>query len=237
MKKLCIIMYGLALGMSNQLHACLTVHAVFQSGAYVSSPGVAQHVGISGLIGDEFSVTSGNDVNALVGLSYFLDGQHWAKTQLSYGISAYYLPQTSASGTITQEDLFTNLSYEYSVAHFPLYAAARSLTQLSDSRLSLIMDAGVGPNFMRTRGFSERSLDGGITIPDMAFSGHISTTLSATASIGLQLDNLFGKMPLACAYRFFYLGEGELSKKNNQLLDNLRTGTVYANAVTCSIQM
>lgn len=211
-------------------------HFVFQAGGYWSSQGTAQHIDIADLIGDEFTVSQHNDSNGLVGLGYFIDGQQLDRVQLSYGVDFFYLPKTSVSGTVVQENLFTNLSYGYQVTHYPVYASARAKTDLPINHLALTVDAGIGPNFMRTGGFAEHSLDGGITLPDNAFSGHTTTTLSATAGIGLQLAQVFGEMPLECGYRFFYLGRGRLSKETEQIVNDLHTGSAYANAVVCSVR-
>jgi hypothetical protein len=212
-------------------------HLMLQAGGYWSTQGKTQHINIDGLIGDQFTADHRNGSNGLVGLGYYLDGQNLDQIQFSYGINFFYLPQTSISGTVIQEDLFSNLSYRYRVKHYPLYASAKATTSLPVSNLSLTLDAGIGPNFMRTSEFVERSLDGGITLPDNAFSGHTSTTFSATAGIGLQLAQVLGGMPLECGYRFFYLGQGKLARNTNQLLNTLHTGTAYANAVLCSVRI
>lgn len=212
-------------------------HLVVQAGGYWSHQGKAQHIDIDGAIGDEFTLSKRNGSNGLVGLGYFIDGHQLERVQFSYGVNFFYLPKASVSGTVVQEDLFTNLSYGYHLSHYPVYAAAKAKTKLPVSNLSLTVDAGIGPNFMRTGGFAEHSLDGGITIPDNAFSGHTSTTFSATAGVGLQLANVFGAIPLECGYRFFYLGQGRLSKNTNQIINNLHTGTAYANAVLCSVRI
>lgn len=212
-------------------------HIVFQAGGYWSHQGKAQHIDIDGLLGDKFTLAKRDGSNGLVGLGYFINGQNLERVQLSYGVNFFYLPKTSVSGTVVQEDLFTNLSYGYHLSHYPVYAAAKAKTSLPAPNLSLTVDAGIGPDFMRTGGFTEHSLDGGATIPDNAFSGHTSTTFSATAGIGLQLAKVFGEMPLECGYRFFYLGRGRLSKNTGQIVNNLHTGSAYANAVLCAVRI
>ena len=208
---------------------------VLQAGGYWSIQGKTQHINIDGIIGDQFTADNRRGSNGLIGVGYYLDGQTLNRFQLSYGIDFFYLPQTAVSGTVYQEDLFSNLSYSYRVRHFPLYASAKATTSLPVSDLSLTIDAGIGPNFMRTGQFVEDSLDGGITLPDYAFSGHSSTTFSATAGIGLA--KVLGGIPLECGYRFFYLGQGRLAKNTDQLLNTLQTGTSYANAVLCSVRI
>lgn len=87
---------------------------------------------------------------------------------------------------------------------------------------------------MRADGFQEHSLDG-ITIPDNIFSSHTSTVFSATVGFGVKMKHVFGPAPLECGYRFFYLGQGNLEPSSNQVLNALNTGSVYANALICSI--
>ena len=55
------------------------------------------------------------------------------------------------------------------------------------------------------------------------------------AGIGLRLNNIFDKAPLECGYRFFYLGQGQLKMNDNQLLNTVKTGNTYANAIICSV--
>lgn len=212
-------------------------HLVVQGGGFWSHQGKSQHVNIEGLIGDQFTVKRHNDSNGMFGLGYFFDGRNVERFDLNYGLNFFYFPKTKVSGVVEQENLFTNLSYAYKISHYPVYVAAQAKTKLFTSNLFLTLDAGIGPNFMSTSKFKEHSLDGGITLPDNAFSGHTTTTFSATVGAGLQLGQVLGNMPLECGYRFFYLGQGRLSKSTNQLINTLHTGSVYANAVLCSIRI
>jgi hypothetical protein len=170
-----------------------------------------------------------------VGLGYFLDAQEKESFKMSYGINAFYLAKATVKGSVIQENLFENLSYHYNVTHYPVYVVAKSTIQTKLQKYAFTVDAGIGPNFIKTSGFKENSLDGGITIPDNAFSGHTSATFSATAGAGVKLNQFFGEAPLECGYRFFYLGKGNFNKDTNQLLNTLSTGSNYANALICSI--
>lgn len=76
-----------------------------------------------------------------------------------------------------------------------------------------------------------------MTLPDQIFKGHTTAVLSATAGVAIQLENVFGKIPVECGYQFFYLGDGQLSKKSNQVLSTLATGPTYANAVLCTVRI
>lgn len=210
-------------------------HAEVQLGGYWGIQGSAQHVKIEDLIGDEFTVSNKNSGNGLVGFGYFLDGQNKTNFKISYGVNFFYLPKTGVSGTVIQEDRYTNLAYGYNVTHYPVYALAKTNIDLNSSRYGLVVDAGIGPNFMNIGGFQERSLDGGHTNPDHIFSGRTTTTFSATAEIGMKLNHVFGQAPLECGYRFFYLGQGNFSVLTNQVITTLNTGAAYANAIMCSI--
>jgi hypothetical protein len=209
-------------------------HPIIQLGGFVSSEGKAQNINIQDLIGDHFSVRHSSGSNGLIGLGYYLDGQENDKFKMSYGINTFYLAKTTVSGDITQEQLFTNLSYRYNLTHVPVYAMAKSTINLKSDRYALTIDAGLGPNFISANHYQDRSLDG-VTLPDNAFSGKTTTTLSATLGVGLKANHVFGKLPLECGYRFFYLGQGKLHKQSDQLLNSLSTGSNTANAVLCSV--
>lgn len=206
-------------------------------GAFNASQGKAQHININTLIGNDYTISKSHDANALLGLGYFADWRQGRRFEWSYGLNAFYLPETDVKGTIVQEGFFTNLSYQYDLSHIPVYLAAKAKTGLPSKSLSLIFDAGIGPNIMKSGGYSERSLDGGMTIPDNAFRGYTSTALSITAGVGVEFAHALGQLPLECGYRFFYLGEGQLKTNNEQVLNNLKTGSVYANALLCSVRV
>lgn len=210
---------------------------VLQLGGYTVTQGKSQHIDIEGLIGDDFSVKKSSDQNFLIGIGYYFNWFDAPKWNLKYGINAFYLAPTKVKGHVTQEDLFTNLSYHYSRTNYPIYIAAKALFpcfMCSD----IAIDLGIGPNIVNTRGFKERSLDGGITIPDAhLFSGKTVVSFSATAGLGWRMKNIFGNRSLEIDYRFFYLGKGELKKGNNQVKNTLHTGNSYANALFFSISI
>lgn len=209
-------------------------HAVIQLGGFWSNQGQRQHINIRDLIGDEFTVTSHNDSNGLVGIGYFLDGQDQSFYKMSYGVNTFYLAKTDVTGNVIQENLFTNLSYQYNLSHYPVYFIAKSTIKTKFSQYALTIDTGIGPNFIKADGFHEHSLDG-ITIPDNIFSGHTSTTFSATAGFGVKINQFIGSAPLEIGYRFFYLGHANFNRSNTQVLNILKTGSNYANAIICSM--
>jgi len=208
---------------------------VLQLGWFTATQGKSQHVNIEGLIGDDFSVNKSSDQNLLVGVGYYFKGFDVLQTSISYGINAFYLAPTKVKGNVTQENLFTNLSYDYSVIHYPIYFAAKGLIHFW-CHSDLTVDLGIGPNIVSTAGFKEHSLDGGITIPDPhLFRGKNVASFSAMAGLGWRMSDLLERLSLEINYRFFYLGSGELKKNSNQLRNTLRTGQCYANALFLSI--
>ncbi len=206
-----------------------------QVGGFVAHQGTAQDINIEGLVGDHFSVSNHNPSNALVGAGYYVDGQETDRFNLSYGINAFYLPKTTVSGLVTQEKQVTNLSYQYSITHYPIYFGAKALIKNKKSdRYTVTLDAGLGPNITSTSSVTETSLDG-FTIPDKTYSGRTTATFSAMAGLGIQMNNAFGQTPLECGYRFFYLGQGAFNSLSNQLLNGFNTGHNYANALVCTL--
>ena len=202
-----------------------------------TSQGNSQQINLKGnLIGDYFTVTDKNDQNVVVGLAYFHELANPHHIQYSYGVNAFYLAKTTVSGTVLQEQLFTNLAFKYSVTHIPIYAMAKAEVALNNP-FALVVDIGIGPNIMQTTDFRERALDGGITIPDYIFSDKTKAVFSATTGVGLKFNNVLRTHPLSCGYRLFYLGRGRLAAVNSQVGNPLKTGNSYANALICSVTL
>ena len=210
---------------------------LLQFGGYRSSQGTSQFIGINGSIGNEYTVTQHHDDGVLLGLGYYLKGHETNLFSLSYGLDAYYLLMTSVKGNVIQERLFENLSYQYKVDSIPVYAAAKALLKTCSDNKIITLDFGIGPNFITTSHYSENSLDGGVTLPDNAFTGSTRVALSAMAGIGIRFNHVFNQIPLECGYRFFYLGRGQFNNSTNQLLNHFKTGPVYANAILCSVSI
>ena len=145
---------------------------------------------------------------------------------------------TPVSGNIIQEDSFTNLTYHYNIQHIPIYLAVKAIVKNKNEKYrekyNVIFNAGLGPNFMRTSHYRETPIVDYI-FPDNGFSAKNNVAFTAMAGIGLRIHQVFGKAPLECGYRFFYLGQGQLNIQNNQLLNTIKTGNTYANAILCGI--
>lgn len=210
-----------------------------QFGAFSSSQGKAQNVNILDRIGNYYS-TNDDQWSGLFGLGYYVDGYARDRLQLSYGVNAFYLGQTSVSGTILSEGFATNYSYSYHIQTIPVYAAVKALLKTNSQTFNKVtFDVGMGPDFMYTSGYHEQSLGAGSIADSSLFKSHHNTTFTATVGVGLQLGNLFGSIPtpFECGYRFFYLGQGQLSANSDQLLNTIKTGDVYANAIICSVTL
>ncbi|MDX2347162.1 MAG: hypothetical protein QNK11_09860 [Legionella sp.] len=210
-------------------------YLTLQLGGYFGTQGKSQHITMQEIIGDTFNIKKSTQFNGTVGLGYFFVDPTVRSFEMNYGINLFFLPKTSAYGQIVQEDLFANLSYQYSVTHYPMYFIAKSIFQPLANEYALTLDAGVGPNFTKAAYFEEASLDSGITIPQRTFLSRSDTTFAATAGIGIKKENVFGHAPLECGYRFMYLGKNYLTPSGSQILSKLYTGTMYANAILCAI--
>ena len=210
-------------------------HLLFEGGGYYSTQGQSQNVGIATLIGDTFTVTNRNDWGSIFGVGYLFEGPQWGRVTLDYGVNIFYLAKTKVSGTITQEHLFTNLAFNYYADHMPLYAMVKALVKTNCEHLSVAVDAGVGPNFMETTQYTDMPLNS-YTLPDNAFRGHSNVVFSAMVGIGVRYT-INNTIPVEIGYRFFYLGQGYLNQNNTAVLNQLHTGTNYAQAVMVTVSI
>ena len=153
---------------------------------------------------------------------------------LSLGANVYYLDGAKAQGIIFLERTFPNLAYQYEMQNIPLYATAKAAFHDSKKKLSLVTEVGLGPNFMKTKGYSERSIDNGVTIPNQAFSGDSSVQFSAMAGIGLRLNDVWKSSSVEVGYKYFYLNEGHLNPRP-QVLNQLQTGQIDAHALMITV--
>jgi len=210
-------------------------HPGFSVGVFRATQGEEQHINIQTLVGNNVTVTKSNDQNVLLGLGYLLDGGVHGRFNLAYGIDAFYIAKTNVQGVVTQEDVCANLSYQYSTTNIPIYVIAKAAIKNANDKYALTLDVGLGPNIMRTYNYFATSLDDGVTIPDNAFLGRRSTVFSATAGVGIPFNNVPGSSLVELGYRFFCLGQGEFATRTNQILNSLKTGNSYANALVLTI--
>lgn len=204
-------------------------------GGYTTSYHNDPLINIIGLVGNKYKSHNKVDTNLLVGINYLLDIDTFAsnKFRTSYGLSSYYMGRTKESGKIFQELIFPNLSYKYNVSHFSIYATTKIQTLNLAPAYDINFNLGVGPNFISSYKYSEKPLDN-VTIPNNSFTNQTTTNLSFNLGFGLKINKLLNGQPLECGYKFFYLGEGSLKKNNSQIINKLKTGTLYANALTCT---
>jgi hypothetical protein len=141
--------------------------------------------------------------------------------------------RTKTSGKIFQELMFPNLSYEYNISHFSIYATTKMQTMNFNPAYDMNVNVGVGPNFISSYKYHEKSLDSA-TLLNNSFANHTTTNLSFNIGVGIKMHKLLDNQPLECGYKFFYLGEGSLKKNNSQILNRLKTGNLHASAITCT---
>jgi len=163
--------------------------------------------------------------------------QQASNMHLYYGIDLFYFGAASVSGEIIQEQLYANLNYKYDVQQFPIYLAIKANINLFDPNYNLVLDLGMGPNFIHTSNYTEVPLTSYSIPANNTFAPNNSTSFSVTAGIGIRLNNIIGHCPLELGYRFFYLGSGQLQANNNQLLNTLKTGNMYANALVFTVTL
>lgn len=207
----------------------------FSAGYFNAHQGKKQHIDICSLVGNDYTIDKKNDGNYLLGGGFYVNYRDFTPWNLSFGFKGFYLAKTSVHGHIIQEDFFDNLAYKYNIAQVPLYAMARVMQDNLFQRVTLVLDAGIGPNIIHANGYREWSLDGGITIPDNAFETRTDTKFSATAGVGLKFNSFMDNTTVEVGYRFFYLGQGSLVPRTDEILDNLRTGHMYANSVVVTL--
>lgn len=206
---------------------------IFQAGFLGAYQGKNQKVFINNLIGDQFTVTDKSDINALIGLGYYLDGKQFDKFKIQYGIDVMYLMPTYVNGQVIQEELFNNLSYSYKVTNVPIYAAIKAITDTPKKAYQLYFDAGIGPNIMSISNFHEQPLNS-YTLSEQLYTSSTKAAFSAMAGVGIRATEIFQR-PLECGYRFMYLGQSQLAINNTEVTNHLSTGQNYSHSLVCGL--
>ena len=204
------------------------------AGVYLGTQGTGQHVAIDGLVGDYYSVTNPTVNGGIVGLSYYINSLALdnSEYELQYSISSFFLSSTNVGGYVTQENIVTNLKYQYNLSNIAGYLGVKLRKLNEDSRFNGAFDLGLGFNRIEASKFYETSLTS-YTLPDYFFTFAHSYEFSVMTGLGLRLENAFGKNPWECGYRFFYLGQGQLDPINTLISKGLKTGHNYANVFAC----
>ncbi|MFO2970990.1 hypothetical protein SCO12_05915 [Legionella pneumophila serogroup 10] len=209
--------------------------AVLELGGASISKAPTQLIAIGeGSLGNIHRVYHSQDLRFLAGLGYFFDVLTYKPLSFGLGPQIYYLKQHNTQGVIDIERAFPNLSYQYQTQNTPLYAAVKAKWAGQDEVSSLVLNAGIGPNFIKTKNYYEHSLDDGITIPNQAFAGQSRTRFSAMAGLGLQFKTPHKTLAFEVGYKYFYLGEGTLNPRPG-FLNQLTTGHQSTHALTLSL--
>lgn len=211
---------------------------LLETGFFSANPGMSQHIDTTDVFGDRYSADKSNDQNIIFGLSYLIDGPQIPaynfNLRSSYGVSAHYLGRTESAGLIYIEHLAPNLAYKYNLSHFPVHAVGKIETNKINDHYSLTAETGLGPNFLTLSHYQEKSVDS-ISVANTAYKGRSDTVFSANLGFGVKVHEFFDQNPLECGYRLFYLGQSKLRKNNNVLIDSLKTGSIYAHSIICSV--
>ena len=199
--------------------------------------GEAQHVDIEGVIGDYFSIEDGKINGGIIGFTHYLESKEFDSDHFSldYTLSVFYFPEKRVSGFVTQENLVTNLDYEYTLANVGSYVGIRVMNNRDASRFNYAFNLEFGMVQIITDGFVERSLTP-YSVPDFIFKGKTTSSFSANTGVAARLNDVFGGNTLECGYRFFYLGKGSLATRNDRVANGLSTGQNYTNAFLCSLE-
>ncbi len=150
------------------------------------------------------------------------------KIDFSYGLNIAFFNANNFSGDIIQENLFSNLSYTYSLINLPIYASLK--TQINPWMIEL----GIGPNIMFLYDYKENVINPN-TLAQQTFLSNTTAQFSANAGIAYQFQTPLFKNPVELGYRFFYLGKGHFKTASNQILNALETANIYANTLILSI--
>lgn len=146
----------------------------------------------------------------------------------------FYLANAEVKRTIFQEESFDNLGYQYDVRHLPILFTAKGKKALGNREEVITFDIGLGPNIIKAKNFRDFSRDDGETIPNHAFLDNTNVDLAASAKVGVLFNNAMKGLLIEIAYRFLYLGRGELKPRTNAIQNTLETGNAYAHSLTLS---
>lgn len=220
----------------NPFHSILdktSSHTIVQFGSLMSFPSKSNELSGPYLPANQYNLNKQTSNGGLLGLGYFIDAQDKDRYFLSYGINGFYLGKTPVNSKSSDNTKYTSSNNLYDIQHIPIYLAAKAHVKDNTEFFNITFDAGVGPNFMRTTDVGD-PMRTSYSATDNPYASHTNVALAATAGVGLRLNRIFGKSPLECGYRFYYLGQGQLPMANDQLINTIKTGNNYANALMCS---
>lgn len=207
---------------------------VIELGVYTSSQGKEQHINKTGLIGDQYELTHSKDTAGLISLSALWQVKDFEAGSFSLGINYSYFDNTTVNGEILIENALRNLNYSYTLHHNELLLLAHFKSPIKKSGLETLIEVAVGPNFMTSQNYIEKSLDG-TTAPSSTFKGKTTSTLAFRAGASLLASNISKTGQVALGYQFNYLGKGSLNAAIGNVLNNLETGNIYSHAIVFSV--
>lgn len=197
--------------------------------------GTSQFVPIDGLIGDTFFSSSSAKSHGVVGMALNMDALELEneKIKVQYHFSAFFVPTTTISGNVTQENLVTNLSYSYSVYSISTLFGLKVTSKPFEKNFYLTGDLGLGFNYIYSSEFREHPLVP-YAIPDNIFSYGANKVFdfAITTGFGIKMTTVIPRMDFTLGYRFLYLGEGNLPTTNTLVHTSFKTGYGYLNAIT-----
>ena len=196
-------------------------------GYFNTIEGQAQSINMVNLVGNDYSIQHTTQNNFLLGLGAFQSLQSgW-----DWGIFMNYFNTTKVSGIIQEERLFSNLSYTYSVIQTPIYFSLKKNIDLNQPHLKGIVQAGIGPNIIYLYNYQETPLTS-FSLSNHSFKTTTQAEFSAFAGLGILAYQKFD-----LSYRFYYLGKSALNAKNEGILSNLQTGTMYSNTLVLTYHL
>ena len=200
--------------------------ALIDLGYFNAKEGRPQHINMSDLYGNDYTLNATNQQNFLVGAGLFVPS---SLQDIDLGLHVYYFNTTGVSGTIVQEGYYTNLAYNYNVINTPIYLSAQKEIHYSKFPTTFLIHAGLGPNIVSLYNYSETPLNN-FSLSSHTFTSSSKTQFSANAGFGIQLSKQF-----ELSYQFFYLGQSQLRPQNNGVLNALQTTNMYANTLVLSL--
>lgn len=204
-------------------------------GYFKSTQGKFQHINKTGLLGDDYSITSNHPESVFVGFGALWHVKNLKSGVLFGGAELNYYNAVPTKGNIAIEGAFTNLAYQYDVSNTALIFKLQHRKMLTNLPFSLNVELGVGPNIMSSTSYLESSLDNGITTPANTFSSKTVITYAATAGVSLMSKEDGQHYKYSLGYRFNLLGQGKLSPNVANVETSLFTGNVYNHALVLSI--
>ncbi len=204
------------------------------SGVFNAKQGKELHIDITGLIGDQYLISSDHSSSAFVTLGALWKVKAVKQGTILIGLDYSFFGNTKTKGDILIENTLRNLSYSYSAHSSVIISSAQLRHSMGKSGNEAIFEIGLGPNFMTTHGYSEQSLDD-TTSTSKSFKGKTTPSLAARVGVSLLTKNLSKTKGFSLGYRLTSLGSGKLKPNTGNITSQLTTGNVYNHAIMLSV--